>query len=73
MNEYFCIKHIAGVSVPRHGAKGQPLPSSRDVSLVVHKDADLPHAHLMALAAVWGELVAHDISHSPRMSGESPT
>ncbi|CAG2064354.1 unnamed protein product, partial [Timema podura] len=55
-----------GVGVPR----SQGLPSPREVSLAVHRDADLPHAHLMALTAVWGEFVAHDVAHTPQMSGE---
>nr|CAD7425233.1 unnamed protein product [Timema monikensis] len=54
-----------GVGVPR----SQGLPSPREVSLAVHRDADLPHAHLMALTAVWGEFVAHDVAHTPQMSG----
>ncbi|GLG99518.1 Peroxidasin [Gryllus bimaculatus] len=69
-----------GVSLPRGvrvtaGAAGAPalgavvLPSAREVSLTVHRDADLPHPHLMALAAVWGEFISHDLAHSPQMTG----
>ena len=39
------------------------------VSLTVHTDSDLPHPHLMAVTAIWGEFVYHDISHTPQMSG----
>ncbi|KAG8228883.1 hypothetical protein J437_LFUL007620 [Ladona fulva] len=58
-----------GVSLPRQSSKNQPLPSAREVSLAVHRDVDLPHPHLMAMAAVWGEFILHDVSHTPQMSG----
>ncbi|XP_046386027.1 uncharacterized protein LOC124155895 isoform X2 [Ischnura elegans] len=58
-----------GVSAPRQNSKSQPLPSAREVSLAVHRDEDLPHPHLMAMAAVWGEFILHDVSHTPQMSG----
>lgn len=48
---------------------GKHLPSARSVSLTVHKDSDRPHAHLMALTAVWSEFVSHDIAHTPQTSG----
>jgi len=48
---------------------GNFLPSPRTVSLGIHKDADRPHAHLMALTAVWGEFIAHDIAHTPQFAG----
>ena len=35
----------------------------------MHTDSDLPHPHLMAVTAIWGEFVYHDISHTPQMSG----
>ena len=37
--------------------------------MTVHTDSDLPHPHLMAVTAIWGEFVYHDISHTPQMSG----
>ncbi len=30
---------------------------------------DVAHAHLTAMAAVWGQLVAHDISYTLPLSG----
>lgn len=48
---------------------GQFLPSSRKVSLAMHFDVDKPHSHLMALTAVWAELISKDISHSPQFAG----
>ncbi len=28
-----------------------------------------PHPHVMVVAAVWGEFVHHDVSHTPQMAG----
>ncbi|XP_014219673.1 peroxidasin homolog [Copidosoma floridanum] len=51
-----------GVSLPRGG-----LPSARSVSTTMHSGGpDLQHPHLMALTALFGEFVAHDLAHTPR-------
>ncbi|ODN04056.1 Peroxidasin [Orchesella cincta] len=52
---------------------GQLLPSARSVSLAIHKDSDRPHAHLMALTAVWGEFISHDVVHTPQTAGYDGT
>jgi len=59
----------AGVGFAKRAEDGNYLPSARYVSLGIHKDSDRPHEHLMALTALWGEFVAHDISHTPQSSG----
>lgn len=63
------ILMMTGVSSPRLSEDGSHLPSARSVSLAVHKDSDRPHAHLMALTAVWGEFISHDIAHTPQTVG----
>ena len=65
-----CVSVSAGVSIPRQATDGTFLPSARDISLAVHKDVDNPHLHLTAMAAIWGQLVHNDISHTPQMAGE---
>ena len=45
------------------------LPSARKVSTSIHTDSDIPHPHLMAVAAIWGEFMYHDVSHTPQMAG----
>ncbi|XP_011505664.1 PREDICTED: peroxidasin-like protein [Ceratosolen solmsi marchali] len=66
-----------GVSLPAPG-----LPSARAVSTAMHSGGpDLSmfmlfqiyysrarHPHLMALTALFGEFVAHDLAHTPRMN-----
>ena len=52
-----------GVSLPR-----TILPSAREVSLKVHSGApDLKHPYLMALTALFGQFIANDLAHTPRM------
>ncbi len=68
------LRHIPsdyadGISVPRQRADGRFLPSPRAVSAAVHTDHFEPHPHLMVVAAVWGEFVHHDVSHTPQMAG----
>ena len=58
-----------GISVPRQDSHNQFLPSARDISVQVHTDSNLPHPHLMAITAIWGEFVYHDVSHTPQMAG----
>lgn len=53
-----------GVSLPRRSN----LPSARDVSLKVHAGGpDQPHPYLMALAALFGQFIGHDLSHTPKV------
>lgn len=68
---FFIVLNVStGVSIPRQANDGTFLPSARDISLAVHKDVDNPHLHLTAMAAIWGQLVHNDISHTPQMAGE---
>ncbi|ROT73076.1 Peroxidasin-like protein [Penaeus vannamei] len=58
-----------GVSVPRQTSAGEFLPSARAVSLAIHRDHDTPHKYMTAIAAVFGQFLAHDLSHTPQMAG----
>lgn len=52
-----------GVSLPK-----SHLPSAREVSTKVHSGGpDLKHPYLMALTAMFGQFLAHDLAHTPRM------
>lgn len=67
---FICFETVcSGVSIPRQGNDGAFLPSARDISLAVHKDVDAPHEHLTSMAAIWGEMIHNDISHTPQMAG----
>ncbi|XP_054258941.1 uncharacterized protein LOC128983605 [Macrosteles quadrilineatus] len=61
-----------GVTLPRgvvttKSSKG--LPSARQVSLAVHSNVDVPHAHLVSLFPVWAQFISHDLSLTPQMTG----
>ncbi|XP_076245198.1 peroxidasin [Calliopsis andreniformis] len=56
-------EYADGVSLPR-----TDLPSARDVSSRVHSGGlDLKHPYLMALTALFGQFLVHDLAHTPKM------
>ncbi|XP_012281490.1 peroxidasin-like protein [Orussus abietinus] len=56
-------EYTDGVSLPR-----RDLPSARKVSLMVHAGtSDSKHPFLMALVALFGQFLANDLAHTPRM------
>lgn len=67
---YLPSDYADNVSLPRGGGiVSSTLPSAREISLTVHGDSDARHKHLMAVTAVWGQFIGHDISHAPQISG----
>ncbi|XP_071514131.1 uncharacterized protein [Panulirus ornatus] len=58
-----------GVSVPRQSSGGEFLPSARSISLIIHRDHDTPHKYMTAIAAIFGQFISHDLSHTPQMAG----
>ncbi|KAG7159967.1 Chorion peroxidase-like 3 [Homarus americanus] len=58
-----------GVSVPRQASSGEFLPSARSVSLAIHRHHDTPHKFMTAIAAVFGQFLSHDLTHTPQMAG----
>ncbi|XP_053983818.1 peroxidasin-like isoform X1 [Hylaeus anthracinus] len=56
-------EYVDGVSMPR-----TDLPSAREVSSKVHSGGlDLKHPYLMALTALFGQFLIHDLAHTPKM------
>ena len=66
---YLPPEYADGISVPRQKKDGSFLKSPREISVAVHTDEDRPHPHLMIIAAVWGQFIQHDVSHTPQMAG----
>ncbi|KAH6923198.1 hypothetical protein HPB50_024667 [Hyalomma asiaticum] len=54
-----------GVSAARLSVTGNPLPSARLVSLTIHPQRRTDDRHLTNMAVMFGQLLTHDISHSP--------
>ena len=48
---------------------GHMLPDALAVSSQLMWTHNQPHEHLTSLAAIWGQLVAHDISYTLPLSG----
>jgi len=59
-----------GVGTPRtSSASSASLPDALAVSRSLLWTGNVAHEHLTAMAAVWGEFVAHDISYTLPLSG----
>ncbi|PSN38523.1 hypothetical protein C0J52_20098 [Blattella germanica] len=50
-----------GISAPR-GAIGRPLPSARDISVLVHRPMYHDDPAFTVMLAVWGQFIDHDIT-----------
>lgn len=61
-SRYLPPDYADGLSAPRASKEGDPLPSARLISSIVHKDAEEPSNDYSALFASWGQLLNHDIT-----------
>ncbi|KAI5632061.1 peroxidase domain-containing protein [Phthorimaea operculella] len=60
-----------GISSPRQGIDGAPLPSARDVSVTVHRPSYAHDSQFTVMLAVWGQFVDHDITATALSKGEN--
>jgi len=51
-----------GISAPRASITGYPLPSTRDVSVNMHKDEGFHDHAVTILLVIWGQFIDHDIT-----------
>ncbi|CAG9132466.1 unnamed protein product [Plutella xylostella] len=62
-----------GISAPRTGADGSPLPSARDVSVTVHRPSYAHDVSFTVMLAVWGQFIDHDITATALNKGTNST
>ncbi|XP_075990865.1 peroxidasin homolog cardinal [Anticarsia gemmatalis] len=62
-----------GISSPRRGVNGAPLPSARDVSVTVHRPSYAHDSQFTVMLAVWGQFVDHDITATALNKGANGT
>ncbi|XP_032528753.2 peroxidase [Danaus plexippus] len=62
-----------GVSSPRTGWNGAPLPSARDVSVTVHRPSYAHDTQFTVMLAVWGQFIDHDITATALNKGANST
>jgi peroxidase len=53
---------LAGISSPRKATDGTELPSSREVSISVHRPTYANDPAFTVVLAVWGQFVDHDFT-----------
>ncbi|XP_049875791.1 peroxidase-like [Pectinophora gossypiella] len=62
-----------GISAPRTGINGTPLPSARDVSVTVHRPSYAHDSSFTVMLAVWGQFIDHDITATALSKGANST
>lgn len=60
-----------GANKPRLSIDGTPLPLARKLSTTFFPDVDNPDLEATLATMQWGQLIAHDVSSSPRKSKEN--
>jgi len=53
---------FSGVSTPRVSVTGQPLPSARIVSAIVHRDLGYHDHAITTFLPAWGQMIDHDMA-----------
>lgn len=61
-SRYLPPDYADGLSAPRAGQDGKPLPSARLITSLVHVDSDEPSHDYSILFADWGQLLNHDVT-----------
>lgn len=53
-----------GINEPRVSVDGSPLPSARDVSLVLAPDRNQPNKRYTLMVMQFGQFIDHDLTHT---------
>lgn len=61
-SRYLPPDYADGLTLPRASQNGDPLPSARLITSIVHKDSDEPSNDYNTLFASWGQLLNHDVT-----------
>lgn len=69
-SRYLPPDYADGLNLPRASQNGQPLPSARLISSIVHRDSDEPSNDYSTAFASWGQLLNHDVTRAA--VGEAP-
>ncbi|XP_063981549.1 chorion peroxidase-like isoform X2 [Diachasmimorpha longicaudata] len=60
-------------SIRRSRRTGRPLPSPRDISVLIHEDRNIPLASVTHMLMQWGQFVDHDITAVAQSRGFNGT
>lgn len=61
-SRYLPPDYADGLTLPRADINGNPLPSARLITSIVHRDVDEPSNDYSAMFASWGQLLNHDVT-----------
>lgn len=59
-----------GLNAPRVAVDGSPLPSAREVSLVLAPDRDQPNQRYTLMVMQLGQFTDHDLTHTASTRSE---
>lgn len=69
-SRYLPPDYADGLTLPRASQTGEPLPSARLISSIVHRDHDEPSNDYSTAFASWGQILNHDVTRAA--IGEAP-
>lgn len=69
-SRYLPPDYADGLTMPRASHTGEPLPSARLITSVVHRDEDEPSNDYSILFADWGQVLNHDVTRAALGQGE---
>lgn len=69
-SRYMPPDYADGLQEPRKSKTGEPLPSARLITSIVHKDVDVPTHDLSILFMSWGQLLDHDLTRAAQAEGK---
>lgn len=69
-SRYLPPDYADGLDLPRASRSGEPLPSARLISMIVHQDMENPSNDHSTAFASWGQFLDHDLTRAAL--GEAP-
>lgn len=72
-SRYLPPDYADGLTLPRVSQTGDPLPSARLITSMVHVDSDEPSNDYSMLFASWGQILNHDVTRAAVGEGEHLT
>lgn len=69
-SRYLPPDYADGLTLPRASQSGEPLPSARLITSIVHRDSDEPSNDYSMVFASWGQVLNHDVTRAAPGEGK---